>query len=84
LQGLTPEIIPSKFEENLNPNEFSSVEDFVIETAYEKTKEVAHRLGLETGTELELIIGADTVVSLNGKIFGKPGTSKVAFETLTE
>lgn len=32
----------------------------------------------------DIVIGADTVVTLNGKIYGKPKTKEEAFKTLSE
>lgn len=32
----------------------------------------------------DIVIGADTVVTLNGRIYGKPKTKEEAFETLSE
>ncbi len=31
----------------------------------------------------DIVIGADTVVTLNGRIYGKPKTKEEAFETLS-
>lgn len=78
--GIEAELCPSTFEENLVPEEFSSIEKFVEETALQKVLEVYNRIGKDD-REL-LVIGADTVVSLDGKVYGKPKTNEVAFETL--
>ncbi|MFH1593740.1 MAG: Maf family protein [Candidatus Omnitrophota bacterium] len=50
--------------------------DLVIGNALKKAKEVAGRF--DSG----LVIGADTVVSANGKIIGKPRNVKDAFKTI--
>ncbi|CAE7170485.1 unnamed protein product [Rhizoctonia solani] len=61
--GLDPEIVPSKFEENLPHDEFSNVYEYPVATATEKAVEVYRRL-VEQDPEdpPSLVIGADTVV----------------------
>jgi len=83
LQGLKVEIIPSTFEENLEPSEFPSLSDFVVETALQKAREVAERQS-KAGTPFELIISADTIVSYCGKVYGKPKTGENARKMLNE
>lgn len=78
--GVDAELCPSLFDENLDPKDFDSVSGFVEETAFQKVEEVYSRLG-KTEKEL-LIIGADTVVTLDGIVYGKPKTPEVAFQTL--
>lgn len=52
-------------------------------------KELSHRKAQEVWQRLEkkyknpVVIGADTVVSVDGKILGKPGDEKEAFEMLS-
>lgn len=83
LQGVNVELCPSLFEENLNPESFSSFSDFVEATAMGKVLEVFQRLQSDNA-EPNIVIGADTVVTLNGKVYGKPKTKEDAFETLSE
>ncbi|XP_041463028.1 probable bifunctional dTTP/UTP pyrophosphatase/methyltransferase protein [Lytechinus variegatus] len=79
--GLTFEVIPSTFEENLDKSLFTP-EEYVQETAKGKALEVAERL---KGPSMpDLIIGADTVVALGNKILEKPQSEKGAIEMLTE
>jgi septum formation protein len=52
----------------------------VQELAYEKAKEVFGRLSGEEGL---LVIGSDTVVSLDGEILGKPSDEEEAFSMLS-
>ena len=59
------EVIVSNQEENLNDK--LSVEEQVTEIAYTKAKNVYDR------TEGDrIVIGSDTIVTKNGKIYGKP------------
>lgn len=75
--------MPSLFEENLNPADFSSFAEFVEATALGKCIEVADRLRNDEKPP-DLIIAGDTVVTLNGKVYGKPKKPDVAFEMLKE
>ncbi|XP_035222038.1 dTTP/UTP pyrophosphatase-like [Stegodyphus dumicola] len=69
--GLKFEIFPSRFEENLELKDFSSPGDFVMETAKQKALAVAAYLEKEK-KPVHLVIGADTVVIMDGEAFGKP------------
>lgn len=62
---------------------FPSFDAFIEETAFQKVLEVDNRLSQST-IPPELIIGADTMVVLNGKLFGKPKTTESAFQMLNE
>nr|XP_045584328.1 dTTP/UTP pyrophosphatase-like [Procambarus clarkii] len=81
--GLKLTIMPSEFEENLDPNSFSDPGDFVISTAHHKADEVAKRLD-RLGSPPDLVIGADTCVSLSGKVYGKPKDHDDAFHMLSK
>ncbi len=62
--GIEPEIRPSSIEERVTS---PAPEDVVMELSAQKAEDVA--AGAEAGT---LILGADTVVAVDGKILGKP------------
>ncbi len=62
--GIDFDVIPSRINEELDEGEFGEV---VENLAKRKAKEVFERTFDE-----RIVIGADTVVVLNGKIFGKP------------
>ena len=76
--GIKAEIIASKFEENLPKSSFSSAADYVIATAKGKACDVfsAH--------PDSVVIGADTVVVIDGKILEKPRGVQGARDMLTE
>lgn len=82
-QGLNFEIMPSLFEEDLDPRKFQSHGDYAVETAYRKVLDVSDRLSKDSNPP-DIIIGADTVVSLDGKVFGKPEDAKMAYKFLEQ
>lgn len=81
--GLHFEILPSLFEDNLDPKKFHSPEDYAVETAYRKVLDVAERVAKDIN-RADVIIGADTVVTLDGKMYGKPKDSAEAKKFLEE
>ncbi|XP_077296525.1 dTTP/UTP pyrophosphatase [Arctopsyche grandis] len=81
--GLDVLLCPSVFEENLDPKDFPTLDEFVIETALQKVLEVDERLKKENNAA-DIIIGADTMVTLNGKLFGKPTSEQDAFDILSQ
>ena len=68
-------IMPSPYEEDHTTTAFSY--DFIENLAYNKAKAVVPLV-----KEPSLIIGADTVVVLDGEILGKPHNSENAFKML--
>lgn len=74
-------MIPSLYEEDLNPKDYPNPADFVIATAVNKVDEVEQRLK-KNGEKFDLIIGADTMVWMDNKIFGKPKDENEAFSIL--
>ncbi|XP_045511562.1 dTTP/UTP pyrophosphatase [Colias croceus] len=80
--GLKVGLCPSLFEENLDPKSFKNMSDFVEETALQKVLEVENRLK-DKGTSADVLIGADTMVTLDGTMFGKPTSEQEAFEMLS-
>jgi predicted house-cleaning NTP pyrophosphatase (Maf/HAM1 superfamily) len=69
------------FEENLKPEDFPTFSAFIEETALQKVLEVSNRLAPTSPT---MIIGADTMVTLDKNYYGKPHTPEKAFEMLSE
>lgn len=68
-------IIPSPYVEDHSTTDFSY--DFIENLAYNKAKAVVPLVN-----EQSLIVGADTIVILDGKILGKPNGYDGAFEML--
>jgi len=79
--GIKCEIIPSTFEEDLDPKKYSP-DAFVTETAKFKVLEVSERLSSDARPP-DLIIGCDTTVALGDAMLGKPSSKENAFEMLT-
>ncbi|XP_067002322.1 probable bifunctional dTTP/UTP pyrophosphatase/methyltransferase protein isoform X2 [Anabrus simplex] len=82
-EGLAFEVCTSLYEEDLDPYQFDNPADYVVETAFNKVNEVSTRLQAQPN-QPDLIIGADTAVVLDGKIFGKPNNKETAFHMLEQ
>jgi predicted house-cleaning NTP pyrophosphatase (Maf/HAM1 superfamily) len=76
-------VCPSLYEENLDPSKYKCHSEYVLDCATSKVQEVALRLTAE-GNKPDIIIGADTVVSMDGKVYGKPKEEEKAVEMLKE
>lgn len=70
LLGLPFEVVPSRAEEV--PRTGESAAEFAERAAGDKAREVANRY------PDHLVLGADTVVEIDGKILGKPDSAKAA------
>lgn len=81
-QGINVELRPSQYEETLNYEDFDKFSDFVEETALQKVLEVSNRLKQTDEPQPDVIIGADTMVTMDGKMFGKPKSEQDAIDTL--
>uniref|UniRef100_A0A182R3Z6 Uncharacterized protein n=1 Tax=Anopheles funestus TaxID=62324 RepID=A0A182R3Z6_ANOFN len=75
------QLCPSTFEENLDPSLYS-FSDYVAMTALGKVREVYERLSKDDATKADVVIGADTMVTMDGQMYGKPKTPEHAFEVL--
>ena len=73
--GLAFEVIHPSSGETVSGNE--TPEDFVLRVSAEKAASVSGRLG-----DGVIVIGADTIVVVDGEILGKPGDSKEASSML--
>ena len=74
--GLDFEIIPAKEEEEADAS--LPPEQYVQQLALHKAAEVAQRCAPE-----DIVIGADTIVVLDGQILGKPRNAAHAFQMLS-
>lgn len=75
--GLSPEIMPSQKEEKITGRE---PEQAVKELSRQKAEDVAALCA--DRKDMPVVIGADTVVAVDGRILGKPGSEKEALEML--
>lgn len=71
----------STFEENLDPSKYS-FGDYVAATAHGKVQEVYERLSKQDADKSYVVIGADTMVTMDGHMYGKPKTPEEAFDVL--
>lgn len=72
--GFSFTVLPSQLEEVIT----STVpEEIVQELSFQKAQDIANKQSVPT-----LVIGADTIVALNGTIMGKPKNKNHAFEML--
>lgn len=78
--GLPFEIVPSLFEESMDTQMTPS--QLVENLAQEKAKEVFERLASSPSASNLLVLGADTIVALDGQFLGKPANEQQAFEML--
>ena len=72
--GFKFSVVPSKYKENLNSN--------VPPEALAESLARGKAMKIAKAYKSNIIIGADTVVSLNGKLFGKPRDNQESFEML--
>ncbi|ETP14949.1 septum formation protein Maf [Phytophthora nicotianae CJ01A1] len=83
--GLTFEVIPSTFEENLPKERFRTPDLYVIENAKQKALEVLNRVSRDKDDKLPtVVIGCDTVVVQDGVILEKPKDEEDAFNMLAK
>lgn len=76
----------SDFAEDLDKTQFDSAGSYCLATALCKVKNVVDMLEAECGPQRvgTLLIGADTIVEINGKILEKPETKEEAFAMVEE
>ncbi|KAF9267513.1 Maf-like protein [Marasmius fiardii PR-910] len=79
--GISPEIAPSTFKEDLGADSFQDLHEYPVATATHKAVEVYERLVSENLDEPpDLVIAADTVVLTHAQ----PSTSQTAYSVLPE
>ncbi|XP_075395285.1 putative bifunctional dTTP/UTP pyrophosphatase/methyltransferase protein [Tenrec ecaudatus] len=80
--GLRFEVVPSRFKEKLDKASFPTPFAYAIETAKQKALDVASRMHLDSRTP-DLVIGADTIVTVGGLILEKPVDKQDAYHMLS-
>ncbi|XP_044139955.1 probable bifunctional dTTP/UTP pyrophosphatase/methyltransferase protein [Bufo gargarizans] len=81
--GLRFEVVPSWFKETLDKSQFSAPYEYAIETAKQKALEVARRMHVKHLKTPDIVIGADTIVTLKGAILEKPCDKQDAYNMLS-
>ncbi|KAG8450583.1 hypothetical protein GDO86_003014 [Hymenochirus boettgeri] len=81
--GLRFEVVPSWFKETLDKSSFSAPYQYAMETARQKALEVARRMHLKHRKTPDIVIGADTIVTLEDLILEKPVDKQDAYNMLS-
>ncbi|XP_019486557.1 PREDICTED: N-acetylserotonin O-methyltransferase-like protein [Hipposideros armiger] len=83
LQGLRFEVVPSRFNEKLSKASFRTPYEYAIETAKQKALDVARRIHQKDLRAPDVVIGADTIVTVEGLILEKPIDKQDAYHMLS-
>jgi septum formation protein len=75
--------MPSLYDENLDRSKYDNHGEYVQDIAKYKVLEVHERLKADPVSPL-LIIGADTMVTMDDVIYGKPRDEAEAFQMLSK
>lgn len=81
--NFTFDVFKPSFEENLLKSSFSHPCEYVKENAKQKAISVWQSLAVDPKTKVDLVIGCDTVVTLDDEIFEKPKSENDAHAMLT-
>uniref|UniRef100_A0A673CJG5 Acetylserotonin O-methyltransferase-like n=1 Tax=Sphaeramia orbicularis TaxID=375764 RepID=A0A673CJG5_9TELE len=81
--GLRFEVVPSWFKETLDKRLFKSPQEYAVETAKQKALEVARRMPFKHLKTPDIVIGADTIVTVDGLILEKPVDKDDAYRMLS-
>ncbi|XP_063161109.1 probable bifunctional dTTP/UTP pyrophosphatase/methyltransferase protein [Candoia aspera] len=81
--GLRFEVVPSWFKETLEKSSFSAPYQYAVETAKQKALEVAKRMHVKHLQTPDIVIGADTIVSIEEQILEKPVDKQDAYKMLS-
>ncbi|XP_014747673.1 PREDICTED: N-acetylserotonin O-methyltransferase-like protein isoform X3 [Sturnus vulgaris] len=81
--GLRFEVVPSWFKETLEKSSFAAPYEYAVETAKQKALEVANRMHVKHQRTPDVVIGADTIVSVDGQILEKPVDKQDAYRMLS-
>ncbi|XP_039911956.1 probable bifunctional dTTP/UTP pyrophosphatase/methyltransferase protein isoform X2 [Hirundo rustica] len=81
--GLRFEVVPSWFKETLEKSSFTAPYEYAVETAKQKALEVANRMHVKHLRTPDVVIGADTIVSVDEQILEKPIDKQDAYRMLS-
>nr|XP_020489572.1 probable bifunctional dTTP/UTP pyrophosphatase/methyltransferase protein isoform X2 [Labrus bergylta] len=81
--GLKFEVVPSWFKETLDKSLFKEPHEYAVETAKQKALEVARRMLLKHLKTPDIVIGADTIVTVDSMILEKPVDKNDAYRMLS-
>ncbi|KAM9850819.1 putative bifunctional dTTP/UTP pyrophosphatase/methyltransferase protein [Aulostomus maculatus] len=81
--GLRFEVVPSWFKETLDKGLFQAPHEYAVETAKQKALEVARRMPFKHLKTPDIVIGADTIVTVDGMILEKPVDKQDAYRMLS-
>ncbi|XP_041278060.1 probable bifunctional dTTP/UTP pyrophosphatase/methyltransferase protein isoform X3 [Onychostruthus taczanowskii] len=81
--GLRFEVVPSWFKETLEKSSFTAPYEYAVETAKQKALEVANRMHVKHMRTPDIVIGADTIVSVDEQILEKPADKQDAYRMLS-
>ncbi|XP_034042531.1 probable bifunctional dTTP/UTP pyrophosphatase/methyltransferase protein [Thalassophryne amazonica] len=81
--GLQFEVIPSWFKETLDKRLFKAPYEYAVQTAKHKALEVARRMPVKHLKTPDMVIAADTIVTINGLILEKPVDKDDAYRMLS-
>ncbi|XP_032535369.1 probable bifunctional dTTP/UTP pyrophosphatase/methyltransferase protein isoform X1 [Chiroxiphia lanceolata] len=81
--GLRFEVVPSWFKETLEKSSFAAPFEYAVETARQKALEVANRMHVRHMRTPDVVIGADTIVSVDEQILEKPVDKQDAYRMLS-
>ncbi|XP_040005160.1 probable bifunctional dTTP/UTP pyrophosphatase/methyltransferase protein isoform X1 [Xiphias gladius] len=81
--GLRFEVVPSWFKETLDKGLFKAPHEYAVETAKQKALEVARRMPFKHLKTPNIVIGADTIVTVDGMILEKPVDKHDAYRMLS-
>ncbi|XP_043849203.1 probable bifunctional dTTP/UTP pyrophosphatase/methyltransferase protein isoform X2 [Dromiciops gliroides] len=81
--GLRFEVVPSRFKETLDKASFAMPYEYAMETAKQKALEVANRMNVKDFRSPDVVIGADTIVTVDGLILEKPVDKRDAYNMLS-
>ncbi|NXV81330.1 ASML protein, partial [Atlantisia rogersi] len=81
--GLRFEVVPSWFKETLEKSSFAAPYEYAVETAKQKALEVANRMHVKHLRTPDVVIGADTIVTVDEEILEKPVDKQDAYRMLS-